>query len=97
MNRKLQRFAHTIFSLLLDKLVIDAFVDTVYNINMNKNVNELITQLDAIFYPKSIAIVGLPRGLKAGKLFLIALQEQKYSGTIYQVHPEAEEIEGIKS
>ena len=97
MNRKLQRFAHTIFSLLLDKLVIDAFVDTVYNINMNKNVNELITQLDAIFYPKSIAIVGLPRGLKAGKLFLIALQEQKYSGAIYPVHPEAKEIEGIKA
>ena len=58
---------------------------------------QLIAQLDAIFQPRSIALVGLPRGLKAGKLFLMALLDQGYPGTIYPVHPSAEEIDGLKA
>jgi acyl-CoA synthetase (NDP forming) len=60
-----------------------------------EDIQKLTNQLDAIFHPRSVAIVGLPRGLKAGKLFLIALLEQKFSGAIYPVHPEAKEIDGI--
>lgn len=56
-----------------------------------------VKQLDAMFNPDAVAIVGLPRGLKAGKLFLIALLDQKYPGRIYPVHPDAEEIDGLKA
>ncbi|MDZ7831444.1 MAG: CoA-binding protein [Desulfobacterales bacterium] len=54
-------------------------------------------QLDQIFYPQSVAIVGLPRGLKTGKVFLMALLDQSFSGAIYPVHPTAEEIDGLKA
>jgi len=39
---------------------------------------DLTAQLDGIFNPKSVAIVGLPRGMKTGKLFLAALQDQGF-------------------
>jgi len=56
-----------------------------------------MAQLHDLFNPKSIAIVGLPRGMKMGKLFLIALKDQGYPGPIYPVHPEAKEIDGLKA
>ena len=62
-----------------------------------ENKQKMIAQLHDLFNPKSIAIVGLPRGMKMGKLFLIALQDQGYSGPIYPVHPEAREIDGLKT
>ncbi len=45
----------------------------------------------------SVAIVGLPRGMKTGKLFLMALQDMNFSGPIYPVNPFTEEIDGLKS
>ena len=62
-----------------------------------ENERKLMAQLHDLFNPKSIAIVGLPRGMKMGKLFLIALQDQEYPGPIYPVHPEASEIDGLKA
>lgn len=62
-----------------------------------QNPRELIPQLHDLFYPKSVAIVGVPRGMKMGKIFLMALQDQHYPGQIYPVHPEAEEIDGLKA
>ncbi len=59
--------------------------------------DKLISQINSLFNPRSIAIVGLPRGLKAGKLFLLALLDQGYPGEIYPVNPKAEEIDGLKS
>ena len=59
--------------------------------------SELAGQLEPIFYPESVAIVGLPRGLKTGKVFLMALMDQQFSGAIYPVHPSAEEIDGLKA
>jgi len=56
-----------------------------------------MTQLHDLFNPKSVAIVGLPRGMKMGKLFLMALLDQGYPGHIYPVHPEAGEIDGLKA
>lgn len=56
---------------------------------------KLMDQLDAIFNPKSIAIVGVPKGMKAGKLFLMALLDQGFPGNIYPVHPKASEIDGL--
>ena len=58
---------------------------------------KLIAQIDGLFNPKSVALVGVPRGMKQGKLFLLALLEQGFPGPIYPVHPRAEEIEGLKA
>jgi acyl-CoA synthetase (NDP forming) len=58
---------------------------------------ERTAQFDAIFNAKSIAVVGAPRGLKTGKLFLMALIEQGFPGPIYPVNPEADQIDGLKA
>ena len=58
---------------------------------------DLISQLEELFHPRSVAIVGLPRGMKTGKLFLISLLDQGFPGPIYPVHPTAGEIDGLKA
>jgi len=57
----------------------------------------LKTQMDSIFHPRSIAVVGVPRELKTGKLFLMALQDQHFPGKIYPVNPAAEYIDSLKA
>ena len=57
----------------------------------------LTAQMKALFYPESVAIVGLPRGMKSGKLFLISMMEMAFPGPIYPVHPTADEIDGLKA
>ncbi|MBI9082311.1 MAG: CoA-binding protein [Desulfobacterales bacterium] len=56
----------------------------------------LFFDLDALFSPRSVAIIGLPQGMKTGKLFLIALQDMGFPGPIYPVNPKAEVIDGLK-
>jgi acyl-CoA synthetase (NDP forming) len=56
---------------------------------------DLIAQIDDLFNSRSIAVVGVPRGLKTGSVFLTALLDQGYSGQIYPVNPKADEIAGI--
>jgi len=58
---------------------------------------ETTRQIDALCHPRSVAIVGLPRGMKTGKLFLMALLDQKFPGPIYPINPNAKEIDGLKS
>jgi acyl-CoA synthetase (NDP forming) len=58
---------------------------------------KLMAQMDAIFHPKSIAVVGVPRGMKSGKIFLTGLLDQGFPGLIYPVHPEAKEIGGLEA
>ena len=53
--------------------------------------------LDVLTHPRSVALVGLPRGFKAGKVFLLGLLDQGFPGPIYAVHPEATEIDGIRA
>ncbi|MFC1822108.1 acetate--CoA ligase family protein [Thermodesulfobacteriota bacterium] len=60
------------------------------------NTPDVIAQLDALFHPESVAIVGVPRGLKTGKLLLMSLLDQGFPGPIYPIHPHAEEIDGLK-
>jgi acyl-CoA synthetase (NDP forming) len=48
-----------------------------------------------LFHPRSVAVVGAPRELKAGKVFLMALLDQKFPGPIYPVNPSADEIDGL--
>jgi acetyltransferase len=59
--------------------------------------SETIRQIDALFHPESVAIVGVPRGMKAGRLFLMALQDQKFPGRIYPVNPHIREIDGLEA
>ena len=44
--------------------------------NDDDRTHDLMAQLHDLFHPKSVAIVGVPRGMKSGKIFLIALQDQ---------------------
>lgn len=57
----------------------------------------LIAQIDGLFHPRSIAVVGAPRGVKTGSIFLRGLLEQGFSGPIYPVNPQAGEINGFKA
>lgn len=50
-----------------------------------------------LFRPRSIAIVGVPRGFKAGKVFLLGLLDQGFGGPLYAIHPDASEVDGIKA
>jgi len=59
--------------------------------------SDLKSQLDRLFAPRSVAIVGVPRGMKTGKLFLMAFQDQGFDGPLYPVHPQASEIDGLKA
>ena len=65
--------------------------------NHMENTQEFIAQLDALFHPKSVAVVGVPRGMKTGKLFLISLLDLGFPGDIYPVNPQAQEIDGLKA
>ena len=62
-----------------------------------ENEEHLIRQLHDLFHPRSIAVVGVPREMKTGKIFLMGLLDQGFPGPIYPVHPEAEEIDGLKA
>lgn len=53
--------------------------------------------IDALLSPRSIALVGLPRGFKAGKVFLLGLLDQGFPGPVYPVHPSAGDIDGIRA
>ncbi len=53
--------------------------------------------IEPIFSPRSIAIVGAPRGPKAGSVFLQGLLDQGYEGKIFPVNPHAEFIHGLRA
>jgi len=57
----------------------------------------LITQIDGLFNSRSVAIVGVPRKMKTGSVFLTALLDQGFDGKIYPVNPRAEKIDGLKA
>lgn len=61
------------------------------------SVQVLIDQLTSLFHPRSVALVGVPRGPKMGKVFLTALLDQGFKGRIYPVNPKVDEIDGFKS
>ncbi len=64
---------------------------------MNSSMAMVAQDIECLFRPRSIAIVGVPRGFRAGKVFLLGLLDQGFPGPIYPVHPEAQEIEGLKA
>ena len=50
----------------------------------------------ALFEPRSVAVIGVPREARPGQLFLQALLRPGYRGRIYPVNPNAQEILGRK-
>ena len=59
--------------------------------------NTTIAQIDGLFHSRSIAIIGVPRGMKTGRVFLQAFLDQGFDGRIYPVNPRAQEIDGLKA
>ena len=54
-------------------------------------------QLDAIFYPKSVAIIGASRTLNSvGNDLVKNMVQQGYTGKIFPVNPTADELYGLK-
>ncbi|MBN1883664.1 MAG: CoA-binding protein [Deltaproteobacteria bacterium] len=52
--------------------------------------------MEAIFAPKSVAIVGVPAGMKMGRLFLMGLLSSGYRGALFLVNPKLDELDGMK-
>jgi acyl-CoA synthetase (NDP forming) len=58
---------------------------------------DVITQIDGLFNSRSVAVVGVPRAMKVGRVFLTALLDQGFGGDIYPVNPNTREIDGLKT
>lgn len=58
---------------------------------------DTLKRIDELLHPQSIAVVGVPRGLKTGKLFFMALQDQGFRGKLYPVSSHADTIDGFKA
>ncbi len=56
-----------------------------------------IAELWGLFSPKSIALIGVPRELKPGRIFLAALLEQGFPWQIHVINPGATDIDGFKA
>ena len=56
-----------------------------------------IEQMQAIFRPRTVAVVGAPRSFKPGLVFLQALMDPGFKGKIFPINPKADEILGLKS
>jgi acetyltransferase len=54
-------------------------------------------ELESIFFPKSIAVVGVPRGMKEGRILFQALIDAGFKGPLYPVNPNAREIDGFRT
>ena len=53
--------------------------------------------LGFLFNPRSIALVGVPRGFEPGRVFLQGLLDQGYPGKIFPVNPKADSIDGCRA
>lgn len=53
--------------------------------------------LSPIFNPRSIALVGVPRGFEPGRVFLQGLLDQGYPGKIFPINLQADFIDGIRA
>jgi len=54
--------------------------------------------LDLLFYPKSVAVIGASDNLGGGKVpYFQVLQMNGYAGTLYPVNPRRPEVSGIKA
>jgi len=59
---------------------------------------ERLRKFEAIFYPKSVAVIGAStETIKFGTVFLNSLVQFGFKGKIYPINPQAKEILGLKS
>lgn len=59
---------------------------------------ERLKQLDYLFYPRSIAVVGASRDeFKVGNILFRSLLKAGFKGKLYPINPSAEEVSGIKA
>lgn len=58
--------------------------------------NSTSTVMRQFFEPRSVAVVGVPRGQGLGRRFLEALQSPGFTGDVYAVNPSADEILGVR-
>mgnify|MGYP002642263677 CR=1 FL=1 len=58
----------------------------------------MYNELDALFKPKSIAIIGASiKELSIGNVIIKNLIHYKYSGPIYPINPKVDEVRGVKA
>ena len=54
--------------------------------------------LDALFYPQSIAVIGASDNLGGGKMPYFQIQQMNgYAGKLYPVNPRRPEVAGVKA
>jgi acyl-CoA synthetase (NDP forming) len=56
-----------------------------------------LEQMQAIFLPRTVAVVGAPRSFKPGLVFLQALLDPGFKGEVFPINPSANEILGLKA
>ncbi len=58
---------------------------------------ETVNELDRLFYPHNIAVIGASPNIDGGKLpYFQVLKASGYSGVVYPVNPSHKEIDGVK-
>lgn len=53
-------------------------------------------EMKSLFHPRSIALIGVPREYREGRILFEALLDQSFPGPLFLVNPQAKEIEGVK-
>jgi acetyltransferase len=67
-------------------------------LNKNRVKMTIIDQLDPIFKPKSVAIIGASSNpLKLNNWITVSALKSKFDGKIYLVNPHVKEIQGVKT
>ncbi len=68
-----------------------------YDDTMSAGSERIIPNIKGFLHPSSIALVGVPRGIKPGKVFFLGLLDQGFDRPLYLVHPQAEVIDGHRT
>lgn len=67
------------------------------NFEVKLTKKEILREFEPIFYPKSIAVVGVSRNIfKVGSIWLKAIMDAGFSGAIYPLNPRGGEFLGLK-
>ncbi|GAB4343403.1 MAG: acetate--CoA ligase family protein [Candidatus Abyssubacteria bacterium] len=56
-----------------------------------------LEQMEAVFSPRTVAVVGAPRSFKPGLVFLQALLDPGFKGDVFPINPNADQILGLKA
>jgi acyl-CoA synthetase (NDP forming) len=56
-----------------------------------------LEQMEAVFSPRTVAVIGAPRTFKPGLVFLQALLDPGFKGEVFPINPNADQILGLKA